>query len=238
MPVKLICLPFAGAAASFFWPWRKLGVPNVSIHPLQLAGREQRVDEEPFRDVHQAADALLPEALRVARDGHGPVAVFGHSLGAVLAYELTRRLVERGQPVAGLFVSGSPSPWENRAERATGLADDEFLKRVESLAGYRHDALNNPELRELILPALRADVEMHEQYRPRDAAPIAVDITALRGITDELVGAEELSGWSAATATDFRRVELPGGHMYLTDSGRGVLELVAATGARAGTGGR
>jgi len=227
MPVQLICLPFAGAGASFFWPWRSLD-PRVTVRALQLPGREKRIDDEPFEDVEGAADALVAELIADPGLDEGPVALFGHSLGAVLAYELARRLRASGVAVARLFVSGSPGPWSPRARRATGLDDEQFLAEVETLAGYRHAAFDDPDMRGMLLPVLRADVEMHENYRPEPHAPTDVGVTALRGARDDLVTAEELAGWAAVTTGGCEQVELPGGHMYLTDSARAVLSIVVS----------
>jgi surfactin synthase thioesterase subunit len=227
MPVTLICLPYAGAGASIFYPWRKLGHEHVVVTPLHLPGRERLIDEEPFTDLHRAADALLPQAVTEAGRHDRPVVLFGHSLGAVLAYELTRRLTESGTPVTGLVVSGSPAPWSPREQRATGLDDDQFLARVEEFAGYRHPAFDDPERRELLLPTLRADVEMHENYLPSSREPMAVDVTAVRGTDDDLVTARDLAAWAEVTTGSFRHVELAGGHMYLTESGQAVQDLVA-----------
>lgn len=223
--VQLFCLPFAGAGASFFRPWRKLGVAGVTVRPVQLPGRERLIDRAPYTDVGQAVEGLLPE-LSAPEDR--PVALFGHSLGAVLAFELARRLQERGEPPVHLFVSGSPAPGLPRLQRATGLDDAAFLARVEKFAGYRHEVLDDPEMRALILPALRADVAMHESYRPGTDTPIDVPITALRGTDDTLVTDAETAAWATATTGGFDRVDLPGGHMYLTEAGPAVVALVAA----------
>jgi surfactin synthase thioesterase subunit len=224
MVVQLLCLPFAGAGASFFVPWRS---DRVRVHAVQLPGRERRIAEEPYRDVHEAMDAALKE-LDAMPEGE-PAALFGHSLGAVLAYELARRLRAAGRPVAHLFVSGSGGPQKMRDERATGLDDQEFLAKVEEFAGYRHEVLDDPDVREVILPVLRADVEMHENYRPQSAGPIDVPVTAIRGEHDELVSGEQAAQWAAVTTAPFTLAELPGGHMYLTESPDAVLSLVAAT---------
>lgn len=225
--VPVLCLPFAGAGPSFYFPWRRLGVEGIRIEPVQLPGRERLVDEAPFTDVPTAADGLLPQALRLA--GGRPVAVFGHSLGAILAYELTRRLVASGAPVRHLFVSGSQGPRHGRTERATGLGDDDFIARVQEFAGYRHPAFDIPETRELLLPTLRADVEMHEAYRPVDGAMLDVPITSIRGVDDHLVSAEAAGKWREATSAGFVAVDVPGGHMYLDEDAKKVLELVRAT---------
>ncbi|MGW2462284.1 thioesterase II family protein [Streptomyces sp. NPDC001761] len=225
--IPLLCLPHAGAGASFFWRWRKLMPAGLRLCPLQLPGREERIEEEPWTDVHTAVEGLLPDALNAARDAPA-VAVFGHSLGAVLAYELARALAGAGVTVAELFVSGSPAPSAGRSQRATGIPDDEFIDRVEEFAGDSHPALRMPELRELLLPVLRSDVAMHEDYRPRSGEALPAPITCLRGDSDQLVTQSDALAWSLATEVGFRYYEFPGGHMYLTDSAPQVVDVVSA----------
>ncbi|MFE4452074.1 thioesterase II family protein [Streptomyces sp. NPDC056796] len=238
LPTTLVCLPFAGAGASFFRPWQRLADDGLTILPLQLPGRERRIDEDPYTDAGAAADGLLAD-LRQALDPSGRphrIALFGHSLGAVLAYELAHRLTaEPGVELVRLFVSGSPQPAEQRSRRATGLPDDAFLARVNEFAGYTHEALEDPEMREMILPTLRADVEMHENYVPGTDLPLSVPLTSLRAADDELVSRDEAAAWSKAAGAGFRFVEPAGGHMYLTESPRGLLEIISGElGAGAG----
>ncbi|MFD1151459.1 thioesterase II family protein [Saccharothrix hoggarensis] len=226
MKIALVCLPFAGAGASFFHPWSAHAGDRLVVVPLQLPGRERRIDDEPYRDAHVAADGLLPDLVRQL-DGLTDVVLFGHSLGAVLAYELAHRVVAHPDLVLRrLVVSGSPEPHTQRPHRATGLPDDEFLARVSEFAGFRHEALQDPEMRELILPTLRADVEMHEDYRPSTDARLAAPITSLRGSDDALVTAAEAARWSEVAGAGFEYVELPGGHMYLTESAPDLLKLI------------
>jgi surfactin synthase thioesterase subunit len=219
----LICLPFAGAGASFFRDWGEHATV-LDIAPVQLPGREKRFTEPPYTDATQAADGLLDDVLELisASNGNGneqrprPVALFGHSLGAVLAYELTRRLVlADGITVTRLVVSGCPGPANQRSGHATGLADDQFLQRVREFAGYDHPAFADAEMRELLLPTLRADVQMHESYAPADDTTISVPITAVVGAEDPLVSTADAAEWGKATSLDFRLVEVPGNHMYL-----------------------
>jgi surfactin synthase thioesterase subunit len=225
--IPLICVPFAGAGASFFHPWSALAGDKLTIVAVQPPGREWKLAAEPLRDAPQAATELLPEILGQVGTA-SRLALFGHSLGAVLAYEIAHQLAARGGiEVARLFVSGSPGPWTRRENRATGLDDDEFLDRVCEFAGYSHEALAYPEMRELILPTLRADVEMHENYVPSSVQPLAAPITALRGHADDLVTTEQAEEWSKATSREFTLVEVPGGHMYLTENAAGLLTLIA-----------
>ncbi len=227
---KLICLPYAGAGASFYRPWTALAGDALEIVPLQLPGRERLIDEEPYRDVSQAVDGLVAELRDRLGDGGGRVAVFGHSLGAVLAYELAHRLAaEPGVELVHLFVSGSPEPARGREQRATGLTDEDFLARVGEFAGYRHPALDDPEMREMILPALRADVEMHENYVPSTDLPLNAPLTVVRGEDDDLVGYDDAESWSKVAGRDFEHVEVPGSHMYLTDAAPALVRLIVST---------
>jgi surfactin synthase thioesterase subunit len=148
----------------------------------------------------------------------------------VLAYELALQLEkDTGCDLRHLVVSGSPGPWSGRDRRATGLGDDEFLARVQEFAGYRHDALADPDMRELLLPILRGDVEMHENYKPVSDEPLTIPITSLRGTGDALVSAEEAAQWRQATSGSFDTAEIPGEHMYLVDSPVPLLETLART---------
>ncbi|WP_369166903.1 thioesterase II family protein [Streptomyces sp. R28] len=227
---KLICLPYAGAGASFYRPWTALAGDTVEIVPLQLPGRERLIDEEPYRNVPQAVDGLLAELRdRLGADGT-KVALFGHSLGAVLAYELAHRLAaEPGVELVHLFVSGSPEPGRGRERRATALTDEDFLARVGEFAGYHHPALDDPEMREMILPALRADVEMHENYVPSTDLPLNAPLTVVRGEDDDLVDYDDAESWSKVAGHDFEHVEVPGGHMYLTDAAPALVRLIVST---------
>ncbi|MFE5602788.1 thioesterase II family protein [Streptomyces coelicoflavus] len=227
----LLCVPFAGAGPSFFHPWQKPAGDRWRVVPVELPGRERRILEEPYRNVVEAAKGEIDGIVAELGEGARTV-LFGHSLGAVLAYELTHLLSRRGVHVERLVVSGSPGPWTQRERRAAGLQGDEFLARVEEFAGFRHEALDHPEMRELILPTLQADCEMHEAYVPSTDVPVSVPVTSLRGASDGLVGAEEAQQWRDATTGEFGYVEFPGDHMYLVDLGREVLDVIEAESAR------
>ncbi|GAA2704275.1 thioesterase II family protein [Actinoplanes palleronii] len=227
----LLCVPFAGAGPSFFHPWRMLAAGHRRLVTVDLPGRERRILETPYRNVVEAARNSVDDLAAELAPGTR-IVLFGHSLGAVLAYELVHLLSTRDLRVERLVVSGSPGPWTRRERRATGLPDEEFLARVEEFAGFRHEALDHPEMRELILPVLQADCEMHENYVPSTDEPVSVPITSLRGASDGLVSADQARQWQRATTAEFRYAEFPGDHMYLVDRAREVLDLIEAETAR------
>ncbi|WP_067825807.1 thioesterase II family protein [Nocardia inohanensis] len=218
----LVCLPFAGAGASFY---RNAQAPaGIDILPIQLPGREERFADALYPDLTAAVADIAQQIHQAAAPGQR-ILLLGHSFGAILAFELARSL---GSVVDHVYVSGSPDPWNPRAERAAGLTDDEFVARVETFAGYTHPTLAHPELRQIILPALRGDVGMHESYVAAPDAIIAAPITTLRGADDELVAEPDLHGWKRATSGEFSLRMFPGGHMYLADNLTETLEFIAA----------
>ncbi|NEW77620.1 thioesterase II family protein [Streptomyces rhizosphaericus] len=227
MSLTLLCVPFSGSGAGFFRAWQKLDTPGVSVVALQLPGREERFAEAPYLDLNAAVHDLAEQSFRAVSPSV-TVAVFGHSrFGAVLAFELARVLEEQGLlTVAHVLVSGSPGPLI-KPPRISDLDDDTFVARVEQMSGYRHTAFDIPQLRELLIPVLRADTAIHEDYEPFSNAPLASPITALRGSDDSLVSRAEAELWRSATSSTFELIEFSGEHMYLTDSAREVLSAIA-----------
>lgn len=221
----LLCVPFAGGGASFFHPWRRICADAVEVVALQLPGRERRFAEAPQTSVAEAVPDLVRQL--PADIGQRRVALFGHSLGAVLAFELAIAIEQTGATVHRLFVSGSPAPFEVRETSALAASDTEFIDRVKQFAGYDHPALADPQLRDLILPVLRADVTMHESYRAEGSRSVRAPITVLRGKKDELVSRAAVAGWSGATSSSVSFEEIDGGHMYLADRGVEVVRLVS-----------
>ncbi|MEO6504216.1 MAG: alpha/beta fold hydrolase [Jatrophihabitantaceae bacterium] len=207
-------MPFAGAGASFYRCWPP-ATPSVDVLVLQLPGRDERFTEPVASSVAQCVSDLLAQLSE--QPPQSDFGLFGHSFGALLAFELARRLVALGTPPRCLVVSGSADPGHPLTRRSTELNDQQFVARVEELAGYAHPALADEEMRELMLPALRGDVELHESYRTTDTEPLPIPIVALRGDRDELVTADDSRGWATWTSVGFQLRELPGGHMYLAE---------------------
>jgi surfactin synthase thioesterase subunit len=224
--ITLVCLPFAGAGASFFQEWADLS-EDITIEAIQLPGREKRFIEPVYTDVRAASKGIFEEFQANSNiDLNTPLVLFGHSLGAVLAFEVAQRFLEAKLPLINLVVSGSPDPWTLRTERATGLGDEEFIAKVLEFSEYKHEALENEMMRELLMPALRADVEMHEAYVADPAAVVDVPVIVLRGSQDSLVSTEQVANWQSVTSQQVTFEEMDGGHMYFVDKPKALLSLL------------
>jgi surfactin synthase thioesterase subunit len=227
--IPLLCFPFAGAGPSVFQPWKALAGDHFEILPVTLPGRERRFVEPAYRSVKDAIEGSLVQVMELLA-GRTEVAIFGHSMGAILAFEMARKLYSMTSvKVAHLVVSGSPGPMSPREARATGLSDDMFLAQVASFAGYNHPALSNPDMRAMLLPSLRADVELHEGYRPELDQPLPVPVLSIRGVQDDLVTREQAAEWSHVTTRNFAALEMEGGHMYLSENPGALLQAIYAS---------
>lgn len=223
----LVCLPFSGAGAAFFRGWPTLAPADLKIVPVTLPGREDRFLDPLCREVGVAVDDMLPGLHQELAQAE-KVAIFGHCLGAVLGFELAHRLSESGGVVVDrLFASGAPAPAGQLANLVSGLDDEAFLVEVSRFTGYSAPALQDPEMRELMLPMLRADCAMHENYRPSTGVPLKVPVTILRGRDDELVSAAQMEKWADATTEVLSRKEFDGGHMYMREQAPGLIEFMA-----------
>jgi surfactin synthase thioesterase subunit len=216
MTVNLMCLPYAGSGAGVYRSQSGYQSKIMKIVPIQLAGREELYSTPFHETMHEAADAVANSILE--QSCGASFALFGHSFGAALAYEVARRLLVNGAPLSRLIVSGSTTPDRlGKGVRVAGLCDDKFVQAVQRMTGYDHSSLRIPELRELILPILRADTSIWENYVADAVSPVNVDIISLRGKDDLLVSHADSMNWENWTSKSFQMRELPGGHMYLTE---------------------
>jgi surfactin synthase thioesterase subunit len=228
-----VCFPSAGAGASVFARWGEHLPPDVDLCTLQLPGREVRRREASLTDIHDIADRCLPwiEPLLDL-----PFAFFGHSMGAVIAFEVTRRLRERGHEPIALFVSGRGAPHVVRGSvEIEQLTDDEFISEMDRVYGGVPELLKTDmEFRELYLPPLRADVTAVARYRSLPTPPLTTPIHVLGGANDRSVTREALDAWASYAGGDFKVHVFPGDHFYLYAAREPVIALVSGELAHAG----
>ncbi|GAB4190473.1 MAG: hypothetical protein OHK0022_03290 [Roseiflexaceae bacterium] len=215
--LRLFCLHYAGGGASVFQPWAGLLPPQIELWGVQLPGRERRLREAPFVRMAPLADAVT-DALRPLLDR--PFALFGHSMGALLSFELARRLRREGGPLpVALLLSAHRAPHMPRRERPIhNLPEPELIDELRRLNGTPEEVLSHPELLELLLPLIRADFAACETYEYTEEPPLDCPISVFGGMTDPLVNRDELDAWSTHTAAAFSARVLPGDHFFLHKS--------------------
>lgn len=215
--LRLFCFPFGGGGASVFIPWLNRMPAGVEVCPVQPPGRENRFLEPPVTRLPQMV-ARLAEALAPCLDR--PFALFGHSLGALTAFELARQLRRQGlPPPEWLFASGHPAPHLPRRRPAIShLARPELTRALREHFDLDPALLDSEDLMDLIFPALRADYEIVETYAYRDEPPFACPITVFGGASDPETTRDELLAWRRHTTGPFRTQVLEGRHMFIQTS--------------------
>ncbi|MCX5203716.1 alpha/beta fold hydrolase [Streptomyces sp. NBC_00237] len=213
--MRLVCLPHAGGSASFFHSWGHAFGADVEVMAVRYPGRQERIAENPVTGMERLAEAVT-EALLPCIDT--PLALFGHSMGGSLGYEIALRLQERhGAPPSVLMVSCRKAPHLLTARTAAFSSDDELVAEVQRLGGTDTSLLDDPDLRELILPAIRADFGTVAGYTARPGVPLDCPVVAYVGDSDPDVDVEEVRGWQGLAPKGFDLKVLPGGHFYLVD---------------------
>ncbi|TDR95019.1 thioesterase II family protein [Enterovirga rhinocerotis] len=214
----VICFPFAGGGAAFYRPWIEAArAKGLALLAVELPGRGRRQGEPLLRQAGAMAEALGP-ALRRRLDR--PFLLFGHSLGALLAFETARHLRRRYALLPdALIVSGRHAPDEARdpASHRHALALPALAEELAGLNGTAPEVLAHPELLPVIAPMLQADFAMTELHRHRDEAPLDCPLLALAGSDDPEVAPGEITRWRRHAAGSFRQVTLPGDHFFLRD---------------------
>lgn len=224
--LRLFCFPYAGGAASIFRNWADHLPADFEVCPVQLPGRGPRMREASFVRVPHLITALCRELLPYLDK---PFVFFGHSLGALISFELARKLSQDYQlEPLHLFVSGRRAPQLPDTSPTTyDLPDEEFVKELRRLNGTPTEVLDQPELLQLITPTLRADFELCETYEHLTGPPLKCSITALGGVCDEDVPREQLEPWREHTSTSFSLKMLPGDHFFIHSSESMLLQILA-----------
>lgn len=228
--VRLVCFPYAGGSAALYGAWAD-GLPEwVDVAAVALPGRGVRFDEPPASDFAGLVSAV---ADAIAAAGDQRLVLFGHSLGALLAYEVGRALDQRRAGPDMLAVSGRQAPGlPSRRIPIAHLPDDAFVAELRAIGGTPAEVLASDELVGLLLPMLKADFALAERYVPLPGPRLSCPLVALGGMSDPWVYAEDLRAWSAATTGPFSMRMFPGDHFYLHQPDRVLAYLGAGLAAR------
>jgi medium-chain acyl-[acyl-carrier-protein] hydrolase len=224
--LRLFCFPYAGGGAGEFRSWSDALGQDVEVYPVQLPGRENRVSEAAFDTLDPLLEAIIDVFWKRWR---APFALFGHSMGALVAFELARELRRRlGVSPARLILSGRCAPRYRDPTRPVHLLPEaEFIERLRELNGTPEEVFENAEMRELFFPTLRADFAVCERYRYQKETPLDCPITVLGGSRDEEHPPELLEEWRGETNGPFALHMFPGDHFFIRTARQPVLATVA-----------
>jgi surfactin synthase thioesterase subunit len=207
-----------------FRDWTALLPPSIEIAAVQLPGRETRIAESPETSLDRLV-ARITAAIGTEIDV--PFAFFGHSMGALLAYEVARELEASGRPVPHhLFVSSFRAPHIESTHPGLHLLDEEPLLAMLGRLGGSDGALDNGELRAIFLPIIRADLAICDGYKGEVSRQVPCRVTALGGLADTFVPPAQLRAWRAYSLGEFRCVLFNGGHFYLNEHRHAIADLI------------
>lgn len=211
---RLVCFPHAGGSPYFFRGWGK-ALTGFEVHAVCYPGRAERIAEPPATELAAMAGDIAA-ALRPWMDDR-PTVFFGHSMGAIVAYEVVGALEDEGVRVAHFIASGARAPQLLRPDPdvATTWDDESIARTLVELGGTDAELLRNPAFVELVMPYIGADFRMLASYGPARSAPLRCPVTALVGDRDPRVGAADVAAWRERTRGPFRFRTLPGDHFYL-----------------------
>ena len=223
--LRLFCFPYAGGGASIFHAWAVNLPQEIEVCPVQLPGRENRLREPPYswlpRLLQKLVAVLTPYLDR-------PFAFFGHSMGALISFELARQLRLQGLhgPVH-LFVSAHRGPRQPYAlPPLSKIPTPALMEELRHLGGTPDEILNDTQMMQFLLPVLRADFAICETYTYTHDAPLDCALSAFGGLQDDHVREEDLAGWREQTNGPFALRMLPGGHFFLHSAREPLLQTI------------
>ena len=224
---KLFCIPYAGGSSITYLNWRKWLSPQIELHPIELAGRRNRLNEPYYTDVAAAVEDIflqIEEELDCNR-----TAFFGHSMGTILLYELLRKLQsKRMKEPVHLFFSGRFPPFVEMKSTAYHLMNNkEFISIVSSTGGTIKELFQNPELLELFLPVLRNDYKLVETYsHNHDILQLSCPISVLHGKKDHLINKADMKMWQKCTTASCSFQAFDGNHFFINSHREEIIKYI------------
>jgi surfactin synthase thioesterase subunit len=220
---RLVCLPHAGGSATFFLPVAAALSPGVDVVAIQYPGRQDRRNEQPIDDMAVLADRI--DAI-LRRQPEMPLVLFGHSLGALVGFEVTRRLEAAGRGPVRLIASGRRGPSTYRDEQVHLRDDAGILAEIRKMSGTASSVLGDDEMMRAVLPALRADYCAAETYTCAPDTTVSSPISAMTGDNDPKTTVDEAKAWAQHTTGSFDLHVFAGGHFFLTDHAEAIIKIL------------
>jgi medium-chain acyl-[acyl-carrier-protein] hydrolase len=228
--IKLLCFPYAGGSAAIFSKWKRYLDPSIELLPVELAGRGSRMHEPFYENVTEAVDDVFQLICNDIRNA--PYALFGHSMGCLISYELTKKIKLYNLPLPEhVFFSGRGAPHIKRPDEKKYhlMGDVEFRKEVINLGGTPREFFEHPDLMQLFLPVLKNDFRLAEEEREEEKpVPLDTDITVFLGKDDDLT-AVQCDGWKVLTRQLCSLYYFEGGHFFIHEQTRNLVGLINHT---------
>jgi len=222
--LNLICFPYAGGGPQLFNSWQR-SFPQLQVCMVQYPGRGSRIDEPAFTNCSALVDAFMPHLLPFVNK---PFALFGHSMGAIIAFEAARRLQQSGIKPARLFFSGRGAPQIPERDRRTyDLPDAEFTEELRRLNGTPTQVLEHPELMQLMLQIIRADFTLVQTYTYQPGPPLNCPFSVFGGFQDVDVTSNRLEAWCELTTCGCSVRMFEGDHFFIQTATAAVLKTIA-----------
>lgn len=224
--IKLFCIPHAGGSAFIYSRWKEFLRKDIECIPVELAGRGSRMGEEFYDSLEEA----IKDVTHIIENniGENDYMIYGHSMGAAIAYETCCKLIEDGykKPLQ-LFLSGRECPFiEKEKENIYAMKDEDFKKVVLNLGGTPEEIFDKEDLRKVFVPIIRSDYKNIETFVPihKDTV-LPVNMTVLNGKEDNITE-EEIEGWKKLCSENFRRFDFEGGHFFLHEDPEKVVKII------------
>lgn len=219
--LNLLCFPYAGAGVSVYYRWKDYFGNKIMVYAIQLPGRENRISEPTYTTIDEIMPDLLEEIGEIVQKRF---ILFGHSMGAKIAYELEKKLEYSGFCARHLIVSGSRPPHIPEPNPICNLPKEEFIKELTRFAGTPKEVLGNEEMMNFFMPLLRADFKMDEQYFRENKVKLNCPINAFCGKEDTEATETDMKEWGIYTS-DFALELFGGDHFFIKSNAKAVQSL-------------
>lgn len=226
----LFCFSYAGGSAAVYNKFNQYLDKNIKMIPIEYAGRGKRINEEFYSNISCAIDDIYKEVIQYIYEYE--FAFFGHSMGTVIAYEVSKRVKEKcGREPVHIFVSGRYPPHINKIENHLHiLPDDKFKDEILKVGGTQNEVFENKELAQLFIPILRADYRLIELYKCNDdITKFNAGITVFSGKDDKIVGKNEMFEWQKYSDYLIDVHEFDGGHFFINNYTKEIVEIINST---------
>ncbi|OYD09090.1 thioesterase II family protein [Paludifilum halophilum] len=226
--IKLFCFPYAGGSSVIYNRWRPWIDRRIELHPVELPGRGRRFAEPLCRQIDPLTEDIY-NRIQGELDGT-PFSLFGHSMGALLIYEVIRKIrAEKGEEPVHAFFSGRFPPHVRDGKVYHKLPDESFKKAILALGGTPREFIENREMIKLFLPVLRADFQVLETYVFQESEPMDRDISILYGQEDTDTPVGDLNEWQRYTKGNCRFYDYPGGHFFINEQTESIVRMINRT---------